>query len=219
MTYNTEYFINKALQIHNNKYDYSKTVYKGINKKLIIICKVHGEFEQVADIHLRGHNCSKCSFLTGAEKRKGIKINIGNIPWNKGLKNIFSEEVLLQKSLNMSGDKNPMKNPDVVKKLKKKFEEVGLRIPDEELSDFQLYKRKVRELSELNYREYFYEINPNKLKRGFGYDLDHKYSIFQGFKDCIPIHIIANYKNLEVIESKLNKSKCGKCSITLEEIL
>jgi hypothetical protein len=39
-------FIEKAIRIHGDKYDYTKAVYVNSNSKIIIICKKHGEFEQ-----------------------------------------------------------------------------------------------------------------------------------------------------------------------------
>lgn len=46
---------------HNDKYDYSKVEYKGIDTKVCIICKYHGEFWQTPYIHLQGCGCPKCS--------------------------------------------------------------------------------------------------------------------------------------------------------------
>ena len=64
----TEQFIKKAVDVHEDKYIYSKTIYTKSSEKVKIICKIHGEFEQVARHHLEGHNCKKCSlqnrFLT-----------------------------------------------------------------------------------------------------------------------------------------------------------
>lgn len=57
----TEDFINEARKVHGEKYDYSKTEYKGIFEKVTVICPVHGEFEQTAHNHLRGNGCPKCS--------------------------------------------------------------------------------------------------------------------------------------------------------------
>lgn len=57
---NTNDFIKKAKQIHNNKYDYSKVDYKNCKTKVIIICKIHGDFLQIPNSHLRGRNCPKC---------------------------------------------------------------------------------------------------------------------------------------------------------------
>lgn len=57
----TEQFIQEANEVHHGKYDYSKTVYTGKDEKVIVICPDHGEFEQIAKNHLRGHGCPKCS--------------------------------------------------------------------------------------------------------------------------------------------------------------
>ena len=56
----TQQFINKANQIHNNKYDYSKVNYINAKTKIIIICKRHNEFIQNPGNHLFGNGCSKC---------------------------------------------------------------------------------------------------------------------------------------------------------------
>ena len=58
----TEEFIRRAREIHGDKYDYSKTVYTGSNKSVIIICPVHGEFKMLAENHLRGEGCKKCHY-------------------------------------------------------------------------------------------------------------------------------------------------------------
>ena len=57
---NTEDFIKKAIKIHGNKYDYSKSIYITAVNKLIIICKIHGEFKQEPNNHLHNNGCSKC---------------------------------------------------------------------------------------------------------------------------------------------------------------
>ena len=57
---NNSYFIEKAKQIHGDKYDYSKVNYKDNKTKVCIICPEHGEFWQAPTNHLKGHNCPKC---------------------------------------------------------------------------------------------------------------------------------------------------------------
>ena len=63
-------FIEEVIKIHGDIYDYSKVDYKSRHTKIIIICKIHGEFEQEAGNHLCGANCYKCSIITTSEKRK-----------------------------------------------------------------------------------------------------------------------------------------------------
>ena len=57
---NTEEFIEKAKQVHGDKYDYSKTIYKTAKDNIIIICKEHGFFKQEAYSHSIGVGCSRC---------------------------------------------------------------------------------------------------------------------------------------------------------------
>ena len=56
----TKEFIENAIKIHGNIYDYSKVKYINNTTPITIICKIHGEFEQTPDCHLRGYNCMKC---------------------------------------------------------------------------------------------------------------------------------------------------------------
>lgn len=57
---NTEHFIRKANEIHNNKYDYSKSVYVDAKTPITIICPIHGEILQKSRSHLTGCGCQKC---------------------------------------------------------------------------------------------------------------------------------------------------------------
>lgn len=50
----TEEFIRRASQVHDNRYDYSKTIYKNQRTKVTIIDPVYGEFQQLPDNHLSG---------------------------------------------------------------------------------------------------------------------------------------------------------------------
>ena len=56
----TEEFINKAKDIHGDKYDYSKVEYVNNKTKVCIICPEHGEFYQTPRDHLNGSGCKKC---------------------------------------------------------------------------------------------------------------------------------------------------------------
>ena len=58
---NTEKFIERAKEIHNNLYDYKKCEFIHLHNKVKIICLIHGEFEQQAAAHLGGNGCPECS--------------------------------------------------------------------------------------------------------------------------------------------------------------
>ena len=67
---NTCRFIERAKEKHGDKYDYSKCIYKHSLLKVTIICKEHGEFEQMAASHLFGRGCIKCGIeLANKNKR------------------------------------------------------------------------------------------------------------------------------------------------------
>lgn len=61
-------FISEANIIHENKYDYSKTIYEGCIKKITIICHKHGEFKQTPNNHLNGSGCPNCKNSKGENK-------------------------------------------------------------------------------------------------------------------------------------------------------
>lgn len=63
-------FLVKCKKIHGNRYDYSKSIYETISKKIIITCKTHGDFEQSPSSHFNGSGCPKCGFNSQIQKRK-----------------------------------------------------------------------------------------------------------------------------------------------------
>jgi predicted nucleic acid-binding Zn-ribbon protein len=56
----TNWFINRAKNIHGDTYDYSKSDYKGKESQIEIICSIHGSFWQLAGNHIHGAGCLKC---------------------------------------------------------------------------------------------------------------------------------------------------------------
>lgn len=58
---NKESFIKKAIEIHGNKFDYSKVDYTNSHTKVCIICPIHGEFWQRPDKHLGKYGCRLCA--------------------------------------------------------------------------------------------------------------------------------------------------------------
>lgn len=58
---NTDLFVEKAKAIHGDKYDYSKTCYTAAKEKVLITCKSHGDFYQLASGHLSGYGCKHCA--------------------------------------------------------------------------------------------------------------------------------------------------------------
>lgn len=63
-----EIFIERALKVHNNFYNYEKVKYINNRTKVIIICPVHGEFSQTPTNHIEGQGCQRCGYENGAKK-------------------------------------------------------------------------------------------------------------------------------------------------------
>ena len=63
----TKDFINDAIGVHGDKYDYSKVKYEGNKVKICIICPEHGEFYQRPNNHLSGQGCPQCGAIRAAE--------------------------------------------------------------------------------------------------------------------------------------------------------
>jgi hypothetical protein len=63
------YYANKANEIHNFEYDYSLVNYVSALRKITIVCKKHGSFNQLPNVHLKGQGCPKCKPLKISKKR------------------------------------------------------------------------------------------------------------------------------------------------------
>jgi hypothetical protein len=77
-------WVNKCNVVHNFKYDYSKSVYTGLDNKVILICPSHGEFIQTADAHVQSRGCPKCRTSKGENTiRKWMDYNHVNYTFQK----------------------------------------------------------------------------------------------------------------------------------------
>ncbi len=62
LTKTQEDFIKQAKEIHGDRYNYNKVIYKNSITDIIIICSEHGEFKQLPACHINSKNgCNKCS--------------------------------------------------------------------------------------------------------------------------------------------------------------
>lgn len=96
------HFLQRATEIHNGKFDYSKVEYITAKVKVKIICPIHGEFLQTPDKHLapKSKGCQNCW--------KDIKcINNNNRKGKPSLhpKPRITNEILLQRCTDKYGDR------------------------------------------------------------------------------------------------------------------
>jgi Protein of unknown function (DUF723) len=61
-------FIKRAKNIHNNYYDYNKTIFENSEINVIITCNIHGDFEQKSHNHLNGQGCPRCKYNNSISK-------------------------------------------------------------------------------------------------------------------------------------------------------
>jgi len=67
----TKEFIQDAISVHGDRYDYSLVKYINTKTKVEIICKRHGIFLQQPYSHLVHKGCKKCATIISADKLRG----------------------------------------------------------------------------------------------------------------------------------------------------
>lgn len=231
----TEDFINSVRKIHGEKYDYSASIYRGRKEKLIIICRIHGEFLQSPDQHLNNNGCKLCANCgSGVNLRltthefinRAIKIH-GNIYEYKDTNYIRAKEHIVI-TCKIHGNFRQLPNDHLsgngcqlcgkVKMVESKAKLGQVRHPSE-IPKFEKYRANVWGITNCSWRKYKRIINPMDHKRGVNtYHLDHIYSIQQGFLNNIPEEIVGHYTNLQILTSKENATKLNKCSKTKENL-
>ena len=68
-TMTTEGFMDEAVKVHGDKYDYSRVEYRKSNIKVLIFCKTHGYFNMRPNVHLRGQGCPSCGVESRIQKQ------------------------------------------------------------------------------------------------------------------------------------------------------
>lgn len=68
----TKEFIERSNLIHNNKYDYSESIYINNTTKIKIICDIHGSFLQRSSHHMNGSGCNKCVTRKSKKDKKSF---------------------------------------------------------------------------------------------------------------------------------------------------
>lgn len=137
-----------------------------------------------------------------------------------------------------SGEKNPMygkkHSETTIEKLRQKASSRdpecyklatdtkisnGIAVDKSLKSDWENYRDQVANFTYQSWVHYQDIVNPQSFPRGNEYELDHKFSITEGFRQSIPPEIIGSPANLEMIPKAKNRSKRTQCSIELEVLL
>ena len=94
-----QYFINMAIEIHSDLFDYSKVNWVSATKKVEILCKTHGSFFQTPNNHLNNRGCDKCRHLNSGLKSLGWTLDMW-IKTSEKSKNFDSYKVYIIKCFN-----------------------------------------------------------------------------------------------------------------------
>jgi len=66
----TSRFVSEVIRRYGDRYDYLKTDYHDCKLKVIITCRVHGDFMQSPSNHLAGNGCPICAESSRAKSRR-----------------------------------------------------------------------------------------------------------------------------------------------------
>lgn len=106
--------------------------------------------------------------------------------------------------------------------VRKKHEAAGRWIPKEHLSEIERFRQEVWKLTN---RIVHLIDGYDESKRGLNsltednYQVDHRYSITQGYLDGLTPEQLSHLKNLRFISWRDNAKKSERCDFTLEEFL
>lgn len=171
----TQYWINQAIEIHGDRYDYSLVEYISGKKKVKIICTVHGVFDISPDSHLhKSANCIKCA----KQSAKGIYSNKKILERNKvEYKNTPSELYILK-----------------LKKEKEIFFKIGVTKQNITARSGQMGVYKSTVIKTIKTNLYDAAIKEQELLENFKeyqYIPEHK---FGGYTECFSINPLEKLK-------------------------
>jgi very-short-patch-repair endonuclease len=200
---NTEIFIEKAKQIHGDRYVYSKVNYVNADTQVLIICKEHGEFTQIPDFHInRKCGCPKCS--------NNVKLDT---------------QTFIEKAIKIHGDKYVYSKVNYINSITpvliicKKHGEF-IQIPDIHIyqkcgcpscinkTEFKFYE-KIKEIYPTIKRQYKVEWCKNKLRLPYDFVIED-YNIIIELDGEQHFTQISNWTSPEIqIEKDKYKMKCA----------
>jgi hypothetical protein len=166
----------------------------------------------------------------GAKKRTGKQHwNYGN-HWNDSVKNKISSGVRNSEVFRLAMAK--WEDPDyraqrmhiiyskVIPNALQTRADRGLITSFENKSEWEQYRTLVNRYTRKSLKEYAHLIDPLGLLNQLDYDLDHRFSKFEGFNQNIPPEIIGSPCNLIPLLTYENRwIKRTSCSLTINELL
>ena len=92
-TLSTTDFIEISKTVHGDRYNYSNSICLGANKKVKVVCPIHGTFLQTPNDHLQGAGCPQCCISPTSKAEKEINEYFQNIFETNSRKIISPKEI------------------------------------------------------------------------------------------------------------------------------
>lgn len=226
----TDEIIHEIKLTHGDRFLYDRLVYVNCNTKVLVGCKIHGYFEKWPNDLKNGSGCPLCSGskVIPEEFLKEMITKHTNFDFSKFVYTSAAAKSTVICSIHgeflqtPSGLKSAKPNYGCAKcglqhQLTALIASGKIRDPSD-IPEYEKYRREVWKISNQQFVEHYYAINPTNIRRGPKFHLDHKYSIQQGWQNNVSPEIIGGWKNLQMLPAKHNQSKSNKCSVTLESI-
>ena len=224
----TDEFVLRSIEVHGNKFDYSKTKYVGSDTKVSISCPLHGVFDQWPQDHMNGIQCPGCSnrrrwsttdFINEVN-RISPALDLTDAHYINALTKI---SVRCEHGIFNALPAHLLNGGSCIKcgidtMLSTKINKGIIRDP-KYINEYELYRKQVWRITNKEFHTHYHKINPDNIRRGLLNHLDHKYSIQQGWQNNISADIIGSWVNLRLLPHKENRSKTNRCLYTKEELI
>lgn len=109
--------------------------------------------------------------------------------------------------------------PHIQRKIRETNERRGYWLRASDRGCYELYSMQVRNLTKIQDIQSLENYNLRGPVHKNGYHLDHIYSISDGFKNKVPVEVIAHINNLRFIPALDNITKNKKSDITLDYLM
>jgi len=221
--------------------DWCKSEYKVpftmYDKEIHNKCEKCRKYEKICSVCNKPHNnqgltcCKKCADILRKEsyfescgtEHNFYKKSKSRIEWEKrlfeqsGITNIFQSEKIKEKIKQHYIDNYGVEYNTQLQSYWDKRRELGIFIPLEDLTKYQIYRNSVISFTNFNLKMF----GDNKFGKGYekerGYfknHIDHILSIKQGFLENIEPYIVGSIVNLQLIPYKDNLSKHDNSGMT-----
>jgi len=135
-----------------------------------------------------------------------------------GVEHYFQTDKFKRQYKNIMLEKHGVDNYFKSDEFKKQMLEDGYHYSPEDIKRIEIYYKAVQKYTRINYKLFKNIIEFDYKRTHLKFELDHIFSISEGFKHNIEPKIIGSLINLQIIPHELNRKKGKACWLSLEEL-